>query len=257
MTPATRDNHRQVVGLLPRTSDVDVSSMTGAQELCRRLGGRAIGVPGTGRRATWQEDLQESRGVLLEAGGQVDDAFEAGNMPLLLAGTCSICVSTLPVVARARPDAWVLWLDAHGDFNTPQTSPSQFLGGMALSAACGLWDSGFGAGVDPSRVMMFGVRDVDGQEQVLLETHGVGRCDRPADLADALDGRQVFVHLDLDVLDPAVLPATFPADGGLDFDQLRRLLDLVAGASDLIGASIVGAHPDFADELAAVVEPLL
>jgi arginase family enzyme len=257
VTPAVRDNQRQVVALLPRTSDVGIASMTGAQALGSRLGARMIGSPGTGSRAHWEEDLSASRGVLLEAGGQVDDAFEAGLMPLLVAGSCSICVSTLPVVARARPEAWVLWLDAHGDFNTPETTRSHFLGGMCLSAACGLWDSGFGAGVDPSRVVMYGVRDVDGQEQVLLETSGVGLIDRPAELADALDGRQVYVHLDLDVLDPSVMPADFPVAGGMDFEQLRRLLDLVAGAADVIGAEITSAHPDRADEIAAAVAPLL
>jgi arginase len=246
-----------VVALLPRTSDATASTMTGAQALGERLGARMIGVPGDGRLAHWHDDLVDSRGCLLEAGGQLDDAFDAGRMPILLAGTCSIAVSTLPIVARARPEAWIVWLDAHGDFNTPGTTGSDFLGGMCLSAACGIWESGFGAGVDPAQIVMFGVRDVDGQEQVLLETNGVGLIDRPADLADALDGRQVFLHLDLDVLDPAVLPADFPADGGLDFDQLHRLLDLIAGAADLIGAEIVGAHPDFADELAAAVAPLL
>ncbi len=231
--------------------------MLGARALGELLGARVIGSPGEGANTPWGDDLVESRGCLLEAGGQVDDAFEAGRMPLLVAGTCSICVSTLPVVARTHPEAWVVWLDAHPDFNTPDTTPSQFLGGMCLAAACGVWDSGFGAGIDPAQVMMFGVRDVDGQEQVLLETHGVGRAEKPAELADALDGRQVFLHLDLDILDPSVLPHAFPVDGGMDFDQLRRLLDLVAGAADLIGAEIVGAHPDYADEIAAAVEPLL
>lgn len=257
MTPAVRDNQRQVVALLPRTSDVVAATMAGARALGERLGARMIGSPGVGAKARWEEDLAASRGVLLEAGGQVDDAFEAGRMPLLVAGSCAVCVSTLPVVARAAPDAWILWLDAHGDFNTPDTTASHFLGGMCLSAACGLWDSGFGAGVDPSRVVMYGVRDVDGPEQVLLETHGVGRVDRPADLSDALDGRQVFVHLDLDVLDPTVMPSDFPVAGGLDFAQLHRLLDLVAGAADIIGAEITSAHPDRADEIAAAVAPLL
>jgi arginase len=221
VTPAVRDNDRQVVALLPRTSDIETSTMLGARALGEVLGARVIGSPGEGRDTPWGDDLVQSRGCLLEAGGQVDDAFEAGHMPLLVAGTCSVCVSTLPVVARARPDAWIVWLDAHPDFNTPDTTPSEFLGGMGLAAACGLWESGFGAGVDPAQVVMFGIRDVDGQEQVLLETSGVGLAERPADLADALDGRQVFVHLDLDILDPSVIASPFPAPGGLS-DRGRR-----------------------------------
>ncbi len=255
--PATRDNERQVVALLPRTSDRSASTMTGAQALGEILDARLIGVVGEPESLDYTEDLVKSRGCLLEAGGQVEDAFSAGRMPILLAGTCSICVSTLPVVARERPDAWVVWLDAHADYNTPDTTASSFLGGMCLAAACGQWDSGFGDGIDPARVVMFGVRDIEGPEKVLLETTGVGLAERPADLADALDGRQVYVHLDLDILSPSVLPADFPADGGLDFDQLRRLLDLIAGAADLIGAEVVGAHPDFASEIAEALAPLL
>lgn len=251
------DDTRHLVALLCRTSDRDAAGMLGAAALAEALGARAIGSPGTPRDTTYAEDLAEARGCLLEAGGQLDDAFEAGKVPVLFAGTCSICVSTLPVVARHHPDALVLWLDAHADFNTPETSQSRFLGGMGLAGACGLWDTGFGAGLDPARVVMFGVRDVEGGERVLLERQGVGTVDRPGALADLLDARKVFIHLDLDILDPEVLPSGFPAEGGLDFEQLRRLLDLVAGAADVIGAEVTGAHPDHVDALAGVLGPLL
>ena len=92
----------------------------------------------------------------------------------------------------------------------PSHSASDYLGGMGLAGACGLWDSGFGAGVDPSRVVMFGVRDVDGPERVLLDTNGVSTVDRPGALADLLDGRKVYVHLDCDVIDPDVVPSSYP-----------------------------------------------
>ena len=88
---------------------------------------------------------------------------------------------------------------------------------MGLAGACGVWETGFdGPCLDPSRVVMCGVRDVDAGEQVLLETHGVSRIERPSRLADALAGREVFVHLDLDVLDPSVVDGfPFPVPGGL------------------------------------------
>lgn len=251
------DDSRRVVALLCRTSDRSVQGMSGAAALGARLGARAIGSVGEGRDSSFTEDLEDSRGCLLEAGGQVDDALEAGKVPVLLAGACSICLTTLPVVARRHSDALVLWLDAHADFNTPQTSPSQFLGGMGLSSACGVWDSGFAGGLDPARVVMFGVRDVDGPERVLLARHGVGTVDRPGPLADLLEARKIFIHLDLDILDPEVLPAGFPAPGGLGFEQLRRLLDLVCGVAELVGIEITGAHPDYVDELADVLAPVL
>ncbi len=250
------DDSRHLVALLCRTSDRSPSGMAGAAALADLLDARTIGTVGEPKSSPYADDLADSRGCLLEAGGQLDDAFEAGKVPVLIAGACSISATTLPVLARHHPDALVLWLDAHADFNTPETSASQFLGGMCLSGACGLWDTGFGAGMDPAQVIMFGVRDVDGGEQVLLERNGVGTVDRPGLLADLLDSRKVFIHLDLDILDPEVLPADFPADGGLDFEQLRRLLDLVCGAANLVGIEVTGAHPDFARDIAEALAPV-
>jgi len=253
-----------VTALLCRTSDRDARGAQGAEalafEIASRLGtdARNVGSPGAPRDAGWEDDLRDSHGCLLEAGGQVDDALTAGRYPILTSSDCSICMTTLPAVVGHRPDAWVLWLDAHGDFNSPDTTPSGFLGGMCLAAACGVWDSGLGAGLDPSHVVMCGVRDIDPGERVLLDTRGVGLVERPSQLADVLDGRPVFVHLDLDVLDPTVLPAKFPAPGGLSDGGLRTLLGEVSEAVDLIGAEITGLlAPDRARRVATMVEPLI
>jgi arginase family enzyme len=253
-----------VIALLCRTSDRDARGALGAQalatELAARLGtdARMVGSPGAARTGNWDDDLRDSRGCLLEAGGQLDDALAAGRYPILTASDCSICMTTLPALLRHRPDAWVLWLDAHGDFNSPETTPSGFLGGMCLAAACGVWDSGLGAGLDPARVVMCGVRDVDAGERVLLETRGVGLVERPGDLADHLRGLPVFVHLDLDVLDPSVMPATFPAPGGLSDGGLRTLLAEVGEAAELIGVEITAfPAPERAKRVATIVEPLL
>ena len=108
---------------------------------------RISAAPGETRDTGFDEDLRDSRGCLLEAGGQVDDALTAGSVPVLLAADCSVCLTTLPAALRHRPDAKVLWLDAHGDFNTPDTTPSGYLGGMCLAGACGEWDAGLGDSV--------------------------------------------------------------------------------------------------------------
>ena len=170
-----------VVALLCRTSDRTPGGARGAEALAPRLARllgvepRMVGSAGDARPGGFADDLRESRGCLLEAGGQVDDALTAGLFPVLLASDCSICITTLPTVLRHNPEARVVWLDAHGDFNTPETTPSGFLGGMCLAAACGRWDAGLGDGVlDPARVVMTGVRDLDGGERVELERAGVG-----------------------------------------------------------------------------------
>ena len=96
---------------------------------------RYIGSAGEVRETRYEDDLRESRGCLLEAGGQIDDALAGGDTPVLLAADCSCRVTTLPAASRNRPDARILWLDAHGDYNTPGTSGSGYLGGMCLAAA--------------------------------------------------------------------------------------------------------------------------
>jgi arginase len=253
-----------VIALLCRTSDRDARGAQGAEalafELAARLGGEArlIGSPGEPRDSSWEDDLRDSRGCLLEAGGQLEDAMTDGRYPILTSADCSICLTTLPTLVRHRPDAWVLWLDAHGDFNSPETTPSGFLGGMCLAGACGVWDSGLGSGLDPARVVMCGVRDVDPGERVLLDTRGVGLAESPSQLADILDGRPVFVHLDLDVVDPTILPAKFPAPGGLSDGGLRTLLAEVGEAVDLVGCEITGLlAADRARRVATMIEPLL
>jgi len=130
---------------------------------------------------------------------------------------------------------------------------------MCLAGACGLWDTGFdGPRLDPTQVVMCGVRDLDGPERVLLETRGVGMVERPSELAGTLGGRRVFVHLDLDVLDPTVLPAQFPAPGGLSDGGLRTLLAEVSGAAEVIGCEITAlAAPDRARRVATIVDPLI
>lgn len=244
---------RQVVALLCRTSDRDAAGAAGTRELAGRLGARIVGSPGEPRTADWSDDLRDGRGCLLEAGGQLDDALDAGRVPIMLAPECSIAVSTLPALVRRHPDARVLWLDAHADFHTPQTTRSGYLAGMCLAGACGLWDTGFGAGPEPPRVIMHGVREVEGAERVGLDRGGVHRIDDPALLA----GLEVFVHLDLDVLDPGVFPAQFPVDGGLLPAELAAFLAETCAASTLLGAEITSAAPGHAELVAEAIAPLL
>jgi arginase len=255
-----------VTALLCRTSDRLASTAQGARALAEavaeRMGvdARFVGTPGEPGDTRYDDDLRAAHGCLLEAGGQVEDALGAGRFPLLTSSDCSICITTLPAVARLRPGAVILWLDAHPDFNDPATTPSGFLGGMCLSAACGAWDAGLGDGrVDPASVVMCGIRDVDAGERVLVETHGVGLVERPSQLARVLDGREVFVHLDLDVLDPRYMPGLhWPVDGGFSDGGLRTLLAEVAEAAEIIGAEVTDLPaPALARRVATIVEPIL
>jgi arginase len=251
-----------VVGLLCRTSDRTAGGARGAATMAELLAerlevpARMVGTPGSPRSAAWEDDLREHRGCILEAGGQVEDALSAGSFPIVTASDCTICLTTLPTVARCVPDARVLWLDAHGDFNTPQTTQSGFLGGMCLAGACGRWKTGFEGRLDPADVIMVGSRDLDAGERAELDLAGVARVERFSQVADAVDGAAVYVHVDLDVLDPDLFPAQFPASGGLSDAGLRRLLDEVTQAADrIVGLEITSFEaPADAEERARLAE---
>jgi arginase len=204
---------------------------------------RYIGSSPEVRETRFEDDLRESRGCLLEAGGQIDDALAAGDVPVMLASDCSVSLTTLPAAIRNRPDARLLWLDAHGDYNSPDTTGSGYLGGMCLAGACGVWDTGLGAPVPPERVVLAGIRDLDDGERQLLEASsttviGASTVETLVAVKNALDGAPVFIHLDLDVIDPEHFPAAVPAPGGLHPDRLYDLLDAVLEDCELAGIEV-------------------
>ncbi len=251
------------VHLACRIGDRAEAPIRGAEALAQRLGARTIGSGAEARETGWEEDLAAARGCLLEAGGQIEDAMAAGELPLLLASDCAIGLTTLAAALRERPEARVLWLDAHGDFNTPQTTSSGFLGGMGLAGAVGEWDAGLSDLVAPERVVIAGVRDLDPAERETLERSTVtvigASLETLVFTQNAIDGAPVFVHLDLDVLDPQDHPAWMPAEDGLRADKLYDLLEAVADESEIIGVAVTDADPDprAVDVALRVLDPLL
>ena len=256
----------RVVVLRGRTSDRTAGGGRGAQALGELLGDppELVGELEPPRAQGFEDDLRDARAAIAAAGERLEAALDAGDFPVLLASDCSICLSTLPALARREPAACVVWLDAHGDFNTPSTTGSGFLGGMCLAAACGRWESGFGAGLDPRRVVLSDGRDLDPAEARELERAGV-RVVAPEQVADAVRGERFFLHLDFDILDPEVMAAGVPAPGGLSAEELRALLARLAGAGEPVGVELTafeapadaGERERLAALLAGVVEPLL
>jgi arginase family enzyme len=200
--------------------------------------------------------------------GHYDRLLAQGCVPLTAMNRCAVALATLPVVARHRPDAKVIWLDAHADLNTPENSATGYLGGMVISGACGQWNSGLGGDLDLSRVVLVGVRDIDPPERALF---GAGRArlippgaDLAVALRQAIAGDPVFVHLDCDVLDPGLIPAEYRCPNGLTLDELRDAAQVMA-ESEVIGLEIAefqsawmeGGEPVSPDPLLAALQPLL
>jgi arginase len=226
---------RPVTCLRARTSDRTDGAGAGAEALARVLGGTIVGEAEPGVPRDWHADLETARPVL-------EAAREAASRPAVItASDCTICIGTFPAVVAREPSVRFLWLDAHGDFNTPDTTPSGFLGGMCLSAACGVWTEGR---VDPARVHMVGVRDLDEDEREVVARAGV-RMGVP-------HHGPVYVHLDCDVLDPSVHRAQFPVPGGMGLEGLGALL---AGLGDrVVGIEVTALEdPALAPAIAELV----
>jgi arginase len=243
------DRPLRVTCLRARTSDRTDGAGAGAQALAERLGGRVIGEPSPGRPRDWSLDLPEAQPVLEAAAAEVSAALDQSELPLLTASDCSICIATMPTVARRVPGVRFLWIDAHGDFNTPETTPSGFLGGMCLGAACGRWDAGWPDTIDPRSVSFLGVRDLDPGERIEVDAAGVGE--------GVPEDGPVYVHFDLDGLDPSEMPVQFPVPGGLRPGEVQDVLTALVAAGRLVGLEVTAfEHPEHVEVVAGILEPV-
>ncbi|WP_431806050.1 arginase family protein [Microbacterium paraoxydans] len=212
-----------------RTDGALVGARLVADALSALLGAEpvVVGSPEPSRQDDWAEALPAASETLHGLRGALGSAIAAGTTPLLVTNTCAASLGTLPTVAAQYPDAVVLWIDAHGDFNTPGTTESGYLGGMVLAAACGLWDSGHGAGLDPRQVIVVGGRDIDPAEAELLEENGVTVLSpaesTPERVSELVAGRPVWIHVDWDVLEPGYIPAAYRVGDGLLPHQVAAL----------------------------------
>ena len=242
---------RQVTCIRGRTSDRTAGAGEGAQLLAERLGGTVAGEPGEPAVRDWSLDLPDARPALEAAAAALRGAFAAGALPVLTASDCSICLATLPEVVLREPDVHVAWIDAHGDFNTPESTPSGFLGGMCLAASCGRWKAeGWPGTLDPSRVHFLGVRDLDPGEEAEVTAAGIS--------AEIPEGVPLYVHLDTDVLDPSVMAAQFAVPDGWDERRLRAELAELAADRRIVGVEITALEDHRAVELVAdAIRPLL
>jgi arginase len=193
---------------------------------------------------------------------RVAHATRDARTPIVLGGDHSVALGTLGGLASVHGLGAVLWLDAHGDLNTPETSPSGNVHGMPLAAALGVAGSVFESDVwrlpalDPRRVSLIGVRSLDSGEKELVRELGISvatmsEVDRRGvetvvrESLERLEGA-AFVHvsLDMDVVDPDVAPGVgTPVRGGLSYREAHLALELVAEA-DLLGSlEIVEVNP--------------
>lgn len=181
----------------------------------------------------------------------------ARGTPIAVGGDCGIALAPVAAAAAAHPgEIAVLWLDAHPDLNTPDTSPSGAFNGMVLRAIAGEGADGLALEGDErvpaSRIVLAGVRAIDDGEQAFIDAEGmtVLGVDEFADPGAAIraikatGATRVYVHVDLDVLDPsAIAGLSYPLPFGAEPDSLVALVREVVARFPLSGASIAGFAP--------------
>ena len=185
-----------------------------------------------------------------------------GFVPVVLGGDHSVALGTLAGLRDVHGPGGAVWIDAHGDLNSPETSPSGNVHGMVLAAALGLAgerfrDDGWGLpALEPGRVALVGVRSLDDGERELLRDQdvkvftmsdldrlGVERSVREA-LAHVAGSGFVHVSLDMDAIDPDVAPGVgTPVRGGLSYREAHLAMELVAETGLASSLDVVEVNP--------------
>jgi arginase len=195
--------------------------------------------------------------------GAVATSIQGGRFPLVLGGDHSLSVGSIRGAAKHRK-LGVIWVDAHADFNTAETTPSGNIHGMPLAALCGLgdprlvslWDETPPV-LDPERVAIVGARDLDPGEKRNLREAGVmvqsmeqiDRIGMVAALEKAVhrvsrDVDSIYLSFDMDALDPRHAPGVgTPVPGGLTFREAHLACEVVAETGRLIGMDMVEVNP--------------
>jgi arginase len=216
------------------------------------------------RKATDEKALYVAEIVEACAGlaSKVQDVVEDGRFPLVLGGDHSIAMGSITGVTRARGEHGVIWVDAHADFNTPDSSPSGNVHGMPLSAVCGrnkILDALPGASprVKEERVVLIGIRDVDAKESELVNESGITAFTmRDIDergmrrvIEDAIEIASkgvAHVHLsfDIDAVDPRWAPGSGTlVEGGVSYREAHLLMERLHDSGVVGSAEIVEVNP--------------
>jgi arginase len=218
-----------------------------------------------------RDELPEEGGLaflpaVIQAGQAVcevgSQAIQAGDFPVYLGGDHSIALGTVAAITSQIPDAGVVWIDAHGDFNTSASSPSGNIHGMPLAALTGkgqaeLVDIGSpGQTVEEQNALLLGIRSLDPEERELLrrssvnvftmreiDERGIGEIAHEG-LERLSHCSSLHVSLDMDALDPSEAPGVgTPIPGGLTYREAHLLMEILASSGKVRSVDIVEINP--------------
>jgi arginase len=228
----------------------DVGLGTGVPVLAAALGGTAVSVD---VREPFTNEIAGSFVVTRAVAARVRAA--AGKLPVVLAGNCNNAALGAVAGLGTPSDLGVVWLDAHADFQTDDTTSTGFFDGMALSLLTGTGWSTLRSTVEGLRpvpeehVVHAYARDIDPGEEALLDASGVRRVRPGEELEPALDDlaervSDVYLHIDLDVLDPSVGRANrYAAPGGPDLETVEDAIVQVGRRFGIRAAALTAYEP--------------
>jgi len=193
---------------------------------------------------------------------QISSTISSKMFPIVLAGNCNSCLGTIAGIGQNR--LGIVWFDAHGDFNTPETTISGFLDGMGLAMATGrCWRSllrtipGFSP-IPEANVLHIGARDLDPEEERLLqqsEIEVVTPGEEESSIRKAVDAAfnklrdkvaRVYLHVDMDVLDTGeALPNHLAVPGGLSVEVVEEVIGMVKERFEVCAGAITSFDPDY------------
>lgn len=175
----------------------------------------------------------------------VEETIAAGDRPISLAGDCCASMPVLAGLQATGVAPTLVWLDAHGDFNTPETSPSQFLGGMPLAMMVGrgpqwLCETNGVTPIPEDRIVLVDGRDLDPLEREAVDASGLRQIPTDA-LADLRVDGPVHLHVDLDIVSSDAFPGfSYPAPGGPGPEAVKAAIEAFAATADVRAVSISG-----------------
>ena len=222
----------------------------GPGKLADAIGGESVVIERP-RPYVTPNEIDESFAVIRSVAATVRETVDQGGFPLVLAVNCFTSLGTVAGVGR---DLGVVWFDAHGDFNTPETTPTGFFDGMGLAMLLGdgwheLRQTLEGLRTVPAEhALLVGARDLDPAEQDRVSASALRQADAKT-LEDALDelSREVdtvYVHIDLDVIDPSVARANaLSVEGGFGAEELEQALTAVSSRFEIAAAAMTAYDP--------------
>ncbi len=182
---------------------------------------------------------------------RVAETLRQGERPITVAGDCCAALPVAAGLEHAGINPILIWLDAHGDFNTWDTTPSGFIGGMPLAMLVGygdgtLMDALNQRSLPADRVILTDARDLDPAEQTLLAQTAVRHLSDPRVLLSAtLPQGPTWVHFDVDIIDPRDAPSVlYPAPGGLSAARLAKIFRSLVQQREIVAVSMSTWAPE-------------